>query len=170
MLSKKMDAALNEQVKWELYSAYLYLSMASYFQNLGLPGFANWMRVQDQEERFHAEKFFSFVIERGGRMILQGIDAPPSEWASPLDAFEETLKHEQQVTARINNLMDLAIKEKDHATVSFLHWFIDEQVEEEANVSDVINKLKMVEKTQGGLFMLDKELGTRVFTPPAQNA
>ena len=170
MLSKKMEEALNEQVKWEIYSAYLYLSMASYFQDLGLPGFANWMRVQDQEERSHAEKFFDFVIERGGRMILQPIDAPPSEWKSPLDAFEDTLKHEQQVTARINNLMDLAIKEKDHATVSFLHWFIDEQVEEEANDTDVINKLKMVEKTQGGLFMLDKELATRVYTPPAQTA
>lgn len=167
MLSKKMEEALNEQVKWELYSAYLYLSMSAHFQDTGLPGFANWMRVQDQEERFHAEKFFNFVIERGGKMILQGIDAPPSTWATPLAVFEETLKHERQVTARINALMDLALKEKDHATVSFLHWFIDEQVEEEANVSDVVNKLKMVEKTNGGLFMVDKELGTRVFTPPA---
>lgn len=167
MLSKKMEKAINDQVKWELYSAYLYLSMAAYFEDVGLPGFANWMRVQDQEERFHAMKFFNFVIERGGKMTLQAIDAPPSEWKSPLHVFMETLKHEQHVTARINNLMDLAIKEKDHATVSFLHWYIDEQVEEESGVSDVINKLKMVEKTSGGLFMLDKEMAARVFTPPA---
>ena len=167
MLSNTMELAINDQVKWELYSAYLYLSMASYFENIGLPGFASWMRVQDQEERFHAMKFFNFVIERGARMTLQAIDAPPSEWQSPLHVFEETLKHEQHVTARINDLMDQAIKEKDHATVSFLHWYIDEQVEEEAGVSDVINKLKMVEKTSGGLFMLDKEMAARVFTPPA---
>jgi len=168
MLSKKMEKAINEQVKWELYSAYFYLSMAAYFEDIGLPGFANWMRVQDEEERFHAMKFFNFVIERGGRMTLQAIEAPPSEWKSPLHVFEETLKHEQHVTARINDLMNLAIKEKDHATVSFLHWYIDEQVEEEAGVSDVINKLKMVEKTSGGLFMLDKEMAARVFTPPAK--
>jgi ferritin len=166
MLSEKMGKAINDQVKWELYSAYLYLSMAAYFEDIGLPGFANWMRVQDQEERFHAMKFFNFVIERGGRMTLQAIDAPPSEWDSPLHAFEETLKHEQGVTARINGLMDQAIKEKDHATVSFLHWYIDEQVEEESGVADVINKLKLVEKTSGGFFMLDKEMATRVFTPP----
>ncbi len=167
MLSENMEKALNEQVKWEYYSAYLYLSMSAYFEDKGLPGFASWMRVQEQEERFHAEKFFGYVNERGGRVILETIEAPPSAWDSPLKAFEDTLGHEREVTRRINALMDVAMAEKDHATTSFLHWFIDEQVEEEANVSDVLNKLKMVETAGGGLFMLDKELGARVFTPPA---
>jgi ferritin len=166
MLSKNMESALNEQVKWEFWSAYLYLSMSAYFEDLGLMGFANWMKVQDQEERFHATKFYEFTIQRGGRIKLQTLEAPPSDWKSPLEVFKEVLKHEQGVTARINALMDLAIKDKDHATVSFLNWFVDEQVEEEANATDLINKLKLVEGNPSAVYMLDKELAARVFTPP----
>lgn len=167
MLTKKMEQALNDQVKWELWSSYLYLSMAAYFEEMGLTGFANWMKVQEQEEKFHATKFYNYTFERGGRIVLQTLEAPERTWKSPLAAFQETLKHEQGVTARINALMDLAIKEKDHATASYLKWFIDEQVEEEASVQDVINKLKLVEGNPSALYMLDKELAVRVFTPPA---
>ena len=170
MLSKNMESALNEQVKWEFWSAYLYLSMSAYFEDLGLMGFANWMKVQDQEERFHATKFYEFTIQRGGRIKLQTLEAPPSDWKSPLEVFKEVLKHEQGVTARINALMDLAIKDKDHATVSFLNWFVDEQVEEEANATDLINKLKLVEGNPSAVYMLDKELAARVFTPPPASA
>jgi len=166
MLSKKMEQALNDQVKWEYYSGYLYLAMAAYFEELGLAGFANWMHIQEQEERAHAERFYRFLNERGGRVVLQALDAPPVKWDSPLAVFQESLAHEQKVTARIGALMDLAIKEKDHATAAFLQWFISEQVEEEASVTEVIQKLKLVESTPGGWFMLDKDLALRVFTPP----
>ncbi len=166
MLSKTMEKAINDQVHWELYSAYIYVSMASYFEAKGLMGFANWMHVQDQEEKFHAQRFYDYIVERGGRVVLQAIEAPPHDWDSPLAVFEEALKHEEGVTARIYALMDQALAEKDHGTASFLKWFIDEQVEEEASVADVISKLKLVESTPGGWFMLDKDLATRVFTPP----
>ena len=170
MLSKKMEDALNEQVKWELWSAYLYLSMASYFEDKGLMGFSNWMKVQEQEEKFHAMKFYGYTFERGGRIRLQTLEAPENDWETPLAAFKAVLKHENGVTMRINNLMDLAIEEKDHATASYLKWFIDEQVEEEANVQDVINKLKLVEGNPSALYMLDKELAVRVFVPPVTAA
>jgi ferritin len=170
MLSKTMEKALNDQVQWELYSAYLYVSMATYFEAKGLMGFANWLHVQDQEEKFHAQKFYDFIVSRSGRVILQAIQAPPHDWPSPLAVFEEALAHEQGVTARIYKLMDLALEEKDHGTASMLKWFVDEQVEEEANVSDVIAKLRLVEQTPGGAFMLDKDLATRVFTPPTATA
>ncbi|NJB66951.1 ferritin [Desulfobaculum xiamenense] len=166
MLSGTMEKALSEQIKWELYSSYLYLSMSGYFATKGLPGFANWMRIQAQEELFHAMKFHDYVLERGGRVKLAVIDAPPATWKHPEEVFEETLKHEQQVTRRINDLMDVAQKEKDHACGIFLQWFISEQVEEEDSVSDALNKLRLVGKDGGGLFMLDRELGMRVFTPP----
>ncbi len=166
MLSQRMNEALNEQIKWEFYSGFLYLSMSAYFSGLGLNGFASWMHVQFEEESAHAMKFYDQVIGRGGRVLLETLDAPPSSWGSPLNAFEETLKHEQHVTSRINDLADLAVSEKDHATSIFLQWFITEQVEEEDNVSDVLNKLKLVGGGEG-LFFLDKELGTRTFVPPA---
>jgi ferritin len=166
MLSKKMEQAINDQVKWEYYSGYLYLAMAAYFEELGLAGFANWMHIQEQEERAHAERFYAFINERGGRVTLQAIDAPPLKWDSPLAVFEESLAHERKVTARIGALMDMAIKEKDHATAAFLQWFISEQVEEEASVTEVIQKLKLVESTPGGWFLLDKDLAQRVFTAP----
>ncbi|MBA4357300.1 MAG: ferritin [Humidesulfovibrio sp.] len=165
MLTKKMEKAFNDQIKWEYYSAYLYLSMASYFQSLGLPGFANWMEVQTQEELFHGTKMFRYVLEKGMRVHLQGIEAPQLEWKSPLAAFEFSLKHELVVTKRINDLVDLAQKEKDHASAIFLQWFVSEQVEEEASFGDVLSKLKLV-GDGGGLFMLDRELAARVYTPP----
>jgi len=166
MISKKMQDALNGQINAELYSAYLYLSMDAHFQSVNLPGFANWMRAQTQEELMHAMKIYDFVNERGGRVILKSIAEPPAEWGSPLAAFEAVYKHEQKVTGLINNLVNLAIEEKDHATNSFLQWFVNEQVEEESSADEVVQKLKMVEKEPGGLFMVDKELGQRVFTPP----
>ena len=167
MISKKMEKALNSQINAELYSAYLYLSMVAYFESINLPGFSNWMRIQIQEETAHAMKIFDFVNERGGRVTLKAIEEPSTEWESPLAVFEATYKHEQKVTGLINELVNLAIEEKDHATRSFLQWFVDEQVEEESSVDQVLQQLKLVEKAPGGLHMLDKELGQRVFTPPA---
>lgn len=166
MISEKMQEALNEQVNAELYSAYLYLSMQAFFESINLPGFAQWMRVQTQEELVHAMKIYNFVNERGGRVILKSIPEPPAEWESPLAAFEAAYEHEQKVTGLINNLVNLAIEEKDHATNSFLQWFVTEQVEEESSVDQVVQNLKMVDKAPGGIFLLDRELGQRVFTPP----
>jgi ferritin len=167
MIGNKMEKALNEQVNAEMYSAYLYLSMESYFKSLNLNGFANWMRVQTQEEMVHAMKMYDFIIARNGRVLLKTIEGPQTEWKSPLDAFEAVSIHEQKVTGLINNLVDLAIKEKDHATNSFLQWFVNEQVEEESNADELVKQLKLMENAPGGMFMLDKELALRVFTPPA---
>jgi ferritin len=167
MLSEKMEQALNKQLNAELYSAYLYLSMATYYYSLNLNGFANWMTVQNQEETMHAMKFYNYINERGGRIKLEQIDTPPISWSSPLEVFEETLKHEEKVTGLINNLVDLAIAERDHASNAFLQWFVTEQVEEEASANDIIQNLKMAGNDPHALFMLDRELGTRVLTPPA---
>lgn len=166
MLCKEVEQAINDQIKWEFWSGYLYLSMSAYFTDLGLPGFAQWMKSQAGEELFHATKMFDYVIQAGGRAVLQTVEAPESAWASPLAAFEYGLSHERQVTQRINNLLDLAQQHKDHATANFLMWFVSEQVEEEASFTEVVGKAKMV-GDGGGLYMLDKELGTRVFTWPA---
>ena len=166
MLSEQMANALNDQVKWELWSGYLYLSMSAYFEDKGLPGFAQWMKNQAGEELFHAMKMYDYINEGGGRAVLQTIEAPQSEWESPLAVFEDGLEHEGVVTTKINALMDLAHELKDHATANFLQWYIAEQVEEEANFSDVVGKLRMV-GDGGGMYMMDKELGTRVFTWPA---
>lgn len=170
MLSKKMEEALNKQCNAELYSAYLYLSMSAYFQSTNLAGFANWMRVQAQEEMVHAMKFYDFVVERCGRALLKPIEGPPTEWKSPTDVFEQVYKHEQKVTGLINDLVNLAISEKDHATNNFLQWFVKEQVEEESSADDVLQKVKLVADHPQGIFMLDRELGSRVFTPPAAKA
>jgi len=167
MLNKKIEKALNEQVNAELYSAYLYLSMEAYFKSLNLAGFATWMRVQTQEELFHATKFYDYIHERGGRVLLKGIGGPDTQWKSPLHAFESAYEHELKVTALINGLVDLAIKEKDHATNNFLQWFVAEQVEEEDNTSGVVQQIKLIGEAKGGLFMLDRELGQRTFTMPA---
>ena len=167
MISKKMEKALNEQVNAELFSAYLYLSMEAYFKSLNLDGFANWMRVQTQEEVSHAMKIYEFIDERGGRITLKAIEGPKTEWDSPLAVFNAVYEHEQKVTGLINNLVNLAIEEKDHATNTFLQWFVNEQVEEEASADQIVQQLKMMEKAPGGMFMLDRELGQRVFTPPA---
>jgi ferritin len=167
MLADKMESVLNNQVNAELYSAYLYLSMAAYFQSVDLPGFATWMRVQAQEEVVHAMKIYDFIGERGGRVTLTAIEEPPTEWDSPLAVFEQAYAHEQKVTGLINGLVDTAESLKDHATRSFLSWFVDEQVEEEASADAVVRRLKLAGESGSGLFMIDRELGQRVFTPPA---
>ncbi len=167
MIDEKMQEALNKQLNAEVYSAYLYLSMSAYFQSVNLDGFANWMRVQAQEELAHALKFYDYVNERGGRVILQPVEAPPSEWDSPLAVFENVYEHEQKVTGLINKLVDLAVEARDHATNNFLQWFVSEQVEEEASADEVVQKLKLVGDGPGGLFMIDRELAQRVFVAPA---
>lgn len=167
MIGKKMDKAINEQINAEMYSAYLYLSMDSYFKSLNLNGFANWMRVQTQEEMFHATKMYDYLIERGGRVLLKTIEGPKTEWKSPIDVFEAICKHEAKVTSLINNLIDLSIEEKDHASNTFFQWFVNEQVEEEASCDQIVKQLKLMENAPGGLFMLDRELAQRVYTPPA---
>ena len=166
MINEKMEKAINEQVNWELYSSYLYFSMAAYFESVNLKGFSGWMRIQAMEELTHVKRFYDFLTARGGRPIMSDIKAPPSEWENPLAVFEETLKHEQHVTGRINDLVDLSLDLKDHATNSFLKWFVDEQVEEEESVDEVLQSLKLNENNPGGLFMIDKELAARTFVPP----
>lgn len=167
MIKEKVQSALNDQLNWELFSAYIYLAMAAYFESTNLPGFANWMKVQAREEVGHAMKFYDFVNERGGRVTLAAVGAPPAEWDSPLAAFEHAYEHEQGVSERINKLVDLAVAEEDHATNGFLQWFVTEQVEEEASVDEIIQRLKLVVKEGGGLSTLDRELAQRVFVPPA---
>ena len=166
MISKKIQDAFNKQINAETYSAYLYWSMSAVLEEMNLPGFASWMRVQAQEEMIHAMKLYSHIIERGGKVELTAIDGPPNQWASVRAVFEAGLKHEQLVTSLINGLVDLATEEKDHAGNMFLQWFVTEQVEEEATAMDVLGKLEIVGETAGGLYMLDKEMGQRVFVPP----
>lgn len=168
MLTERMNQALNDQVKWELFSGYLYLSMSAHLNNMGLSGFASWMRYQAQEELIHGMKFYDFINERGGKVELQQIEAPQNSWNTPLEIFEQALEHEQLVTKRINELVDVAIAERDHATNIFLQWFVTEQVEEEDSVGDIVSKLRLVGDGGEGLFMMDKELALR--TPPAPAA
>jgi len=168
MLSEKMEKALNEQVNWEMYSSYFYLSMSSYFESISLAGCAQWMRAQAQEELYHAIKIYDYINERGGRGIMEAIAKPPSDWDSSLAVFEEVLSHEQKVTGLINSLVDLALDERDHATNIFLQWFVSEQVEEEDTVGTVLDKFKLIGGDTSGLFVLDQELASRVFTPPAK--
>ncbi len=170
MLSPKMQAALNEQIKNELNSAYIYLGMAAYFENQSLPGFAHWMRIQVQEELFHASKFFDFVYERDGEAELFALDQPSVTYDSPLAAFKAAYQHEQFISGTINNLYALAMEEKDYGSRPLLHWFIEEQVEEEASAREIIDQLKLVSDSKMGLYMLDKQLATRVFTPPTAEA
>lgn len=160
-LNEKMQKALNDQINAELYASYLYLSMSAYFEDIDLPGFAAWMEAQSQEETGHVMRIYKFIIERNGRVILQAIDAPPSEWASPLAAFEAAYGHEVKVTGMINKLVDTAIQEGDHASKSFLDWFVNEQVEEEASVDEVVQKLKLIGDFSYGLLMLGNELAQR---------
>lgn len=166
MLSEKMAKALNDQLNAELYSSYLYFAMAAYCRDVGLNGCARWMEAQALEELSHAVKFYHFVTERGGRVVLAAIEAPPTTWASPLAVFEDVAKHENKVTGLIHHLVDLALSEKDHATNNFLQWFVAEQVEEEATVGEIVQQMKLMGEAQGALFMLDRELGQRVFTLP----
>jgi ferritin len=170
MISKKMVQSLNKQVNNEIYSAYLYLSMSSYTNYIGLKGAANWFMVQYQEEMVHAMKIYDYVNSQGNHAQLTAIAAPPTEFGTLLSMFEQTLKHEQFITNCINELMDLAIKEKDHATQIFLQWFVTEQIEEEGNDNDIIAKLKLVGDNPQGLMMVDRDLAARVFTPPATTA
>ena len=161
MLSKKMLAALNGQMNAELYSSYLYLSMAAWFEGQNLKGFAHWMRTQAGEEYAHGMKFFDFIIDRMGAVSLSAIAAPPGSWASAAAAFADTCKHEAKVTGLIHGLVDLAAAEKDHGTSNFLQWFVSEQVEEEAVANEILGKLKAIKDSAGGLFVLDHHLGKR---------
>jgi ferritin len=168
MISQALQDRINLQINRELYSEYLYLSMAAYFEAQGLPGFANFFKIQVQEERFHAMKFFDFMHERGGRVVLDAIAQPQIDFDSAISVFELAYKHEQFVSKSINELMDLAIKENDHATKSFLNWFVDEQVEEEASMDTIVNHLRLIDGKGHGVLMLDRELAGRSFTPPVK--
>jgi len=168
-MDKKLLDALSEQIKNELYSSYLYLSMSSYFELKNLTGFANWMRIQSQEELMHAMKFFDFLNDRGQKIILQAIPQPPSDFSSAEDVFSKTLKHEKGVTALINDLHDTSRKVNDNAASIFLQWFVTEQVEEEKNASKILDELKLIKDSASALLMLDRELATRVMTPEAEN-
>lgn len=166
MLDKKIEEALNKQLNAEFYSAYLYLSMAAYCESLNLAGFANWMKVQFQEEQFHATKFYDFIIERGAAVKLAEIQEPPHRWDSPMDIFAATLDHERMVTTLINDLVYLAREHRDNASEIFLQWFVKEQVEEESTADTILGKLKFIKDNVHALLMLDAELAQRVFTPP----
>jgi len=161
MLSQTLHDAINEQLNYELYSAYIYLAMAAYYDSITRPGFAHWMRVQAQEEVEHAMKFYTYIYDRGGKVALQAIGQPPADFRSELDAFEKALAHERKVTARINDLYAQAVKDNDYASQSFLRWFVDEQVQEERDASQIVEMLKMIGDSKNGLFMLDHELGER---------
>ena len=167
MLKPKMETALNEQINAELFSSYLYLAMVADFESKNMPGAANWMRIQAEEELSHALKLFNFINERNGRVVLARVEGPQTEWDSPLAAFEAELGHEKMISGRINDLVDLALAEKDHAANIFLQWFVTEQVEEEANAQAIVDRLKMVGDHAMGVFMVDGELGKRVSAPPA---
>lgn len=162
MISVKMQEAMNNQIQAELYSAYLYLAMAADSEEKNLKGFANWLRVQYQEETMHALKLQQYLLERGGKVVLQAIQAPPSEFGAPLNVFEQVLAHEQHITALIHKLYETAVAEKDYAAQIFLQWFIEEQVEEEGNATEILEKLKMVGERSGAVLYLDKELKKRV--------
>jgi ferritin len=166
MLSDEMQGRLNGQLNAELYSAYLYLSMSAYFRSSDLDGFANWMRVQAHEELMHGLKLFDFLNSRGGRVTLTPIECPATEWQSPQHAFENVYQHEQKVTGLINAIASAAVAESDHATGTFLQWFVNEQVEEEESANRILRNLKLIGNDGAGLLMLDRELATRVFVPP----
>ena len=161
MLSEKIQNALNEQINAEYFASYIYLSMSAYFQATNLGGFAHWMRAQSAEEMGHALKIFDYVNERGGRVVLTQVETPPSEWESPLAVFEAANAHERRVTGMINDLVNLAISEGDHATNAMLQWFVTEQVEEEASTGDIVHRLKMIGDLPSGLLMMDMHLGQR---------
>ncbi len=166
MINEKMQNAFNDQINKEFYSEYLYLSMKAYFERLNLKGFVNWFSVQVQEEHAHAMGMFDYVHERGGEVELEAIEKPETKWASPLACFEQVLQHEEFVTSRINALMDVADEVKDRAALSFLNWYLKEQVEEEASVGDVLATLKLIGDDKKALLMLDKDLAARTFVQP----
>ncbi|MGA2669217.1 MAG: ferritin [Ignavibacteria bacterium] len=170
MISQKLQDAINEQINREFYSEYLYLSMEAYCRSMDLDGFANFFHVQTQEEHFHGMKLYNFLIDLDGRVVLKSIAAPQTEFKSVIEIFEKTLEHEKFVTKSINELMDTAMKDNNHAVISFLKWFVDEQVEEEATDSKILAKLKLINGEGHGILMLDAELAQRTFTPAAESA
>ncbi len=166
MLDKRMEDALNDQVNAEFFAAYLYLAMSAYFESKSLPGVAQWLQIQYREELTHAQRIYLHIVERGGRVKLKALEEPPVEWDSPLAAFEAAYGHETKVTGMINDLISLADELKDHASRSFLMWFVDEQVEEEASADEIVQKMKLVGSDSAGLFMVDQEMSKRVYNPP----
>ena len=161
MFGEAIQNAMNEQIKNEFFAAYQYLSMAAYCESENFPGFAHWMRTQAREETEHAMKFYDFILDRNGHVVLQAIDGPVVEFGSPLEVFERALEHEQRVTAMINDLYGLVVSENDYASQTFLQWFVTEQVEEEKNTGDVVETLKMIGDKSEALFLLDRELARR---------
>lgn len=161
MISKKIEDALNDQINAELYSAYIYLSMSSWLDSMNLKGMSHWMSIQAKEEVEHAMKFAAYVMERGGRVLYKAVEEPETQWTSPLDVFKVAYEHEKYITRRINDLMDLAVAEKDYASQALLQWFVSEQVEEEANADEIVAKLGMIGEGKHGLLMVDRELGGR---------
>ncbi|MCT4606263.1 MAG: ferritin [Marinisporobacter sp.] len=168
MISEKLMQSLNEQINYEFYSSNIYLAMAAFCASEDLDGFANFFKMQAEEEKFHAMKFFDYVVEMGGRVTISALDEPQNDYTSMLDVFMKGLEHEKLVTQRIYKLTDLAMEEREHATMSFLKWFIDEQVEEESTFNSIIKKLERISDNSNALYMLDAELAQRTFTPPAQ--
>lgn len=166
MLSKKLHDAINAQINAEMWSAYLYLSMSVDAAIKGHKGIANWFSVQFKEEQDHAQIFINYLNSRGCKVELAAIDAVKTSWETPLQAFKETLEHEKKVTSLINNLYEIASEDKDYASMSMLRWFIDEQVEEEESALDIIDSLEKVDDSKLGLYMIDKDLGTRTYTTP----
>lgn len=165
MINKKLEAAINDQINFELYSAYIYLAMSAWCKDQNYNGFAHWMEVQAREESFHAMKLFNFIFDRGGKVNLTAIKQPEGSWKSPLDVFKHSHEHEQIVTSRFSDLTDLAMKEHDHVTTVLLQWFINEQIEEEATVRNIVDQLKMMGDSRDSIFMLDRELNTRQVSP-----
>lgn len=167
MLDKRVEDAINDQLNFELYSAYIYYSMQAWLEDKSFTGMANWMACQVKEEIAHAQIFFNFVNERGGRVILKAIEGPQTEFDSPLAIFQAALEHEQKVTVRINKMLDIANELHDHASIQFLHWFVNEQIEEEDTVGEIIDRLEFADDNRGAVFHIDAELGARVFTLPS---
>ena len=168
MLSERLLNALNDQLKYEFDSSHLYLSMAAYCASQDFDGFAHFFRIQAEEERFHAMKFFDFIHAKGSNVVIKGVEEPSMQYDSILDAFEIAYEHEKSVTKRVYNLMDIATEEREHATISFLRWFVDEQVEEEASFDMIKKKIKRIKDDTNALYMLDDELGNRTYTPPKE--
>jgi ferritin len=167
MLDKRIEDAVNDQINYELYSAYIYYSMQAWFEDKSFTGMTTWMAAQVKEEMSHAQIMYNFINDRGGRVILKAIEGPQTDWESPLDVFETALEHEKKVTARINKILDVATELHDHASIQFLHWFVNEQIEEENNASEIIDRLTFAADNRGAVFHIDTELGARVFTLPA---
>jgi ferritin len=165
-MNEKIEKMINDQMNFEFYSAYIYKAMGAYCDSIDLPGFANWLKIQVQEEMFHADKMYNYLLERRGRPFFAAVPAPAKDWDSVKAVFENALEHEQIVTDRINKIMTAAIAENDHASRSFLNWYVDEQVEEESNVDAILKQLELVKESGHGLFLLDKDLAARIFTPP----